>query len=174
MIPNAHPRTVLLPSALVVVLATLMIQQAIEMRIAKSANNAQNQKNAPTQLASIKLLTATKSAIMSISSVAVQFTGNLVALGLSEVRCRCHRRARGGSALTTPKRCAGYYQQPRLWVGTVVCNDSNHDGLRGYRNNCVGERLNGVYKTGVGGYRFERVRPEVKRNGHHHGKRHGN
>ena len=36
--------------------------------------------------ASSKLLLATKSAVMSISSVAVQFTGNLVALGLSEVR----------------------------------------------------------------------------------------
>jgi hypothetical protein len=79
---SANAPTVLLPSALVVVLATLMIQQAIDERVAK---NAHFQKSARMP-ASSKLLLATKSAVMSISSVAVQFTGNLVALGLSEVR----------------------------------------------------------------------------------------
>ena len=92
---------VLLPSALVIVLATLMIQQAIDERVAKSAHV---QKNAS---ASLKLLVATKSAIMSISSVAVQFTGNLVALGLSEVRIGASRgcstrRAGGATTLTVP------------------------------------------------------------------------
>jgi len=59
-----------------------MIQQAIDERLAK---NAQLYKNANMHFASTKLLTATKAAVMSVSSVAVQFTGNLVALGLSEV-----------------------------------------------------------------------------------------
>ena len=64
----------LLPTALIAVMATLMAQSHLA-EIAKRADNSQVETMAR----------AAASAVSSLSQVAVQFTSNLVALGLSEV-----------------------------------------------------------------------------------------
>jgi len=64
----------LLPTALIAVMAALMAQSHLA-EIAKNADNPQIETMAR----------AAASAVSSISQVAVQFTSNLVAMGLSEV-----------------------------------------------------------------------------------------